>query len=388
MSEPSRPNYERIRQAARSERAKVPQQIDELLKLSPEDQRKRIDRCTVNLRSPEAVDELLRRSREECLRDHRRSHHLAQLALIIAGRISYREDHLGSSRITYDYQALASAQMANASRIASEWDEAYRAMDHAFWVMQQGTGDIHVYARLCALRGSLLKDRRHTSAALADLQVARTLYRQIGDRAELVNVLLNAATVHYQLGELNEARYLNSEAIRLIDEYEDPHLAIIAGCNEALYLTEAGEAKTALKCFRLLPDFAELGVPQDSMLYAYRNWELGRTKLALGYYRGARELLESARSYFEKKKVPFNEALITLDLARLYFEAHKTTRKVYKSATRAIILLRSQDLDPEAWEAVEILARATLRQALDISKIQLCIQVLRGGRVSESVRTC
>ncbi|MEM9291091.1 MAG: hypothetical protein AAGD01_05380 [Acidobacteriota bacterium] len=382
--------YRRIQAAVAQEQSIIEGQIDRLLELSPDKQRERIDRSPKNLRSPSAVQELLRRSQDQRFLDHGEAFRLAQLALLVAGRISGRDPRIGCDQISVDYRALALAHMANARRIGSHWSESYRLMRQAFTLHTQGSGDIDLYARLCSLRASLLKDRRRHEDALVDLHAARTIYRQLGNKRRLIEALLKTVLVHSLLEEYEFAYRVNNDALRLIDEWEDPHLALIGHCNEALCLTELGRPHDALRSLRLAPNLDDIGIKSDSTHQAYLDWEFGKAKLAIGYYRGARELLERARTSFEEKQIPFKQALVTLDLARLYFKAHKTDKAVYRSAYEAVCLLRSQQLDREAWQAVQLLARAVAENVLTLTKIRQCIRVLRGGprRVYDSCLVC
>ncbi|MEM9291584.1 MAG: hypothetical protein AAGD01_07885 [Acidobacteriota bacterium] len=362
--------------------------VDALLRLTPEKQSRRLQLSHIGLRTPVIVEVLLKRAHEQGFLDSDESYSLAKTAFTVATRISGYDDRVGCHQLTWDYQALASAQMANACRIGCWWGSAHENMERAFRLQLLGTGAPRVVAQLCSLRASLYKDSRWYEEALLDLRTARELYEGMGRerKQELAHVLVNIGTVHYQCERFDDAMKANEAAMDHIDERRQKTLLAIASCNRALFLTELGDPATALQSFALIPTFQELGVSTDSILCAYRDWEIGRAHLALQQFGEARAQFDRAIQCFEAKQDPFNKALVMLDLSRLYRAKGEHSADFYRCAREALALLKSQSLDTEAKETTQLLNDALAEEVLTAKAIVRAVRDLRAHRNHQRFR--
>ncbi|MEM9291880.1 MAG: tetratricopeptide repeat protein [Acidobacteriota bacterium] len=367
-----------IEQRIESEWREATKHFERMMREEPEDRERCIRRATQHLRTPAVAEMLLQASHKMGFRNALQSYELARLVLVVAERISGYDPRVGCPLVYTDYQALGLAQMANAARIGCWWGLAEEKMTKAFERYPAGTGIPRVVARLHSLRASLRKDRRQYDEALEDLVIAQELYDEMGNKVDVAKVLLNRGTVLFFQHRFQQAIDANLRALTTIDEWREPALASMSSFNSAACYLELGDLDSALKCCSLLPPLEELGVPRGSMYHGYRIWQLARIQLAKHSFDEARVLLLQALDIFRNRQIPFNEALVLLDLARLLFEeVSPPTDEFFTMAKQAAQLLKQQTFRPEATEVTRLLVETTESRQLSGPQIQLLSQRLK-----------
>ncbi len=109
------------------------------------------------------MEALLRLSFEERYRDPQR-----MLLLALAARLAAEEldpEGLGAGLVA-DFQARAWAEIGNAYRVNEQFDLAEAALGRSQALLEDGTGDILLLARLADIKASLRIDQRWLGEAI------------------------------------------------------------------------------------------------------------------------------------------------------------------------------------------------------------------------------
>ncbi|PYQ57040.1 MAG: hypothetical protein DMF53_23755, partial [Acidobacteria bacterium] len=188
------------------------------------------------------VEVLLRLSFEERYRDPQRMLLLALAARLAAEGLNSAE--LGPGLVA-DFQVRAWAELGNAYRVNEQFDWAETALDHALGLLEDGTGDILLLARLADLEASLRTDQRRLDDAIDLLEVVYDLYYRAGDLHLAGRALMSKGVATHYSGQPREAVYLLQEGLKLIDSTRDPQLTA-TGCQSLIHtLADCGEFQEA-----------------------------------------------------------------------------------------------------------------------------------------------
>ncbi|HYO16832.1 MAG TPA: tetratricopeptide repeat protein [Thermoanaerobaculia bacterium] len=274
---------------------------------------------------------------------------LARCALEVALRLGPEEF---SPRQRGDLIAQAWGALGNAFRAADNLVEAERAFNEAFSVFErQGSGDSAVKARLYTLLASLHGTRRIFTLAFAALDVAYTLYNEIGDRHSAGHTLLKKAIYTHYSGQSEEAIKINRKALALIDLNREPDLLIIALHNELSFLVACGhfgEARRTL--FKYRPHLPNMGKIHTLKL----RWLEGQIDYGLRNLQSAEAAFLEARQGFEEEDLGIAAAMASLDLGLVRMRQHRT-REAGRIATEAAQIFTSLQVPVQAIAAVLLL---------------------------------
>jgi len=124
------------------------------------------------------VEVLLQLSREARHRDPVWMLDLAKRAQEVTERIETTPYGQG---FLYDLRTRARVELANAQRVNKQYGEAESALWSARALMEQGSGDPMLRARLDEVEGSLRKDQHRFIEAGALMDSAHRTYRKIGE---------------------------------------------------------------------------------------------------------------------------------------------------------------------------------------------------------------
>jgi tetratricopeptide (TPR) repeat protein len=192
-------------------------------------------------------------------------------------------------------------------------EEAFAsARDH----LRRGTQNPWEEAVLLDLEGSLRRAQRRFSDAFDLFRQAEKRFRDAGDLHRAGRSLVKLSTVHYFAGEIEEAIAVLHRAVPLIDAEAEPRLRLCAQHNLVDYLTIAGRIPEARRVYgetrALYRDFVEPWVQNR------RKWVRARILLGLGKEELAESLFLAARDGFVAEGIPYDTALVSLELASLY----------------------------------------------------------------------
>ena len=318
----------------------------------------------MSLRGWPRVEALWRLSFEERYRDPQR-----MLVLAIGARLSAEKldpEKIGPGMVA-DFQARAWAELANAYRVNERFDRAEGALDQAQGLLEDGTGDILLLARLADVKASLRIDQRELDEAIDLLKVVYELYYQAGDLHLAGRALVkNGITTHYA-GNPHEAVLLLQRGLKLIDSTRDTQLAA-TGCQSLIHaLVDCGEFQEAGRL--LLESGLRTTFESEPLSLLKLRWVEGKVLAGLGKLGQAERAFEQVRDDFLARERGYDAALVGLELAAVWLrqgktaEAQEITQEIYET-------LRDLGVHQEAFKAVLFLREACRRQAVTLALLR------------------
>jgi tetratricopeptide (TPR) repeat protein len=345
------------------QRSSVPMLWDELSRLRFSQQKLVVEnspRCQVW----GLAEHLLLKSRECWTDDPLRSEELAELAFVVAERLSFTglRERLGN-----DLKAEAWSYVGNSRRIRSDLYGAGLAFREAEKYLTLGSGDPMEAARLLDLESSFERACRNFDSACRLLRGAIELYRKAGERQLEGRALINEANLLRACGKPDASIQVLQRAENLLNPEDDPLLWFLLKKNLLLFLTEAGRTPEAQE---LLPEVRELGRVHASRLERLRLlWTEGLLRKSLGQAELAAEILNQVRDGFVAQGIGYDVALVSLDLAGLYLENGRSN-EARRLATESIPLFTSRGVHREALMAWNLFREAAERDALTLGLVQ------------------
>jgi tetratricopeptide (TPR) repeat protein len=312
------------------------------------------------------VELLMDRSWEASLEDAALAGDLAGLALRLG-------DHLSPSHyrpeLIEDLRARAWIHLGHARCLTSDLAGAEEAFGNAAAHLARGTGDPIERAILLDREASLRRVQRRFAEALDCITKAVGIFLRNGETHRAGRSLVDLSLIHSCTGETKESIEVLTQALELIDAHEDPRTMLCARHNLAGCLAEVGRCSEALRLFRgtraLYHDFP------DAWTQNRRRWLKGRIDHGLGRLGPAETALRAARAGFLAEGIPYDTALVSLDLALLYAE-HGWSAELKRLATEMVPLFASRHIHREALAALSFLQQAleaeqaTLDTTLDV----------------------
>jgi transcriptional regulator with XRE-family HTH domain len=313
----------------------------------PAERRRELVESEPRYQTPELCARICRASLERTSSDLDDALELAQLAVRIAYLLP------GDDELRWEAEGHAWAHVGNARRVANDPKRAAAAFAKSRELRPAGNQPASGYfdeGRALDLEASLQRSQRKFDEALA-----------LHDRALAVScaehlpyVLLNKAFTLEQAGKYEDALGTLAEANRYTDAHTPPRLVFGMRFNEATNLCHLDRHAEAAA---LLPVVRELADP-DSVLDLIRTrWLEGRVALGFGEREEAAAAFEEVRNAFAGRKLPYDMALATLDLAALYLEDGRT-RDVKALAKEMVAIFLAQGVHREAIAAARLFARA------------------------------
>jgi tetratricopeptide (TPR) repeat protein len=279
----------------------------------------------------------------------------AELAVSLAERLGAAAD---DDPATADLQARAWAELGNARRVADDLAGAESDLTRAMESAGCGSGDPLLLARIMDLTASLYKDQRRFDEARRLLDLVYAIYEQEGDTDGTARALISMGISAGYAFEIEESIHLLTRGIALLDGTRDPKLMTIAIHNLIWCLVEHGRPAQAHQLF-----------VQNKALYARfagpievtkSRWLEGRIAAGNGDDAGAETRFLEARARFEEVHLPYEVALVSLDLAALWLKAGRTA-EIRKLIDQTIAIFKARKIRREALGMLLVL-RDALRQ--------------------------
>lgn len=274
-----------------------------------------------------------------------------------------------------DLQARAWAERGNARRIADDLAGAESDLAKALARSGQGTGDPLLLARLMDLTASLYTDQRRFNEALQLLDAVYAIYHKAGDWHAAGRALISKGVSTGYASNVEDAAHLISQGLGLIDPGRDPKLAMAGIHNLISCLVENGQAEQADQLFA--HSRALFSSRLDRLDAVKATWLEGRIAAALGDDERAEQRFVEARTSFEEAELPYDVALVALDMAALSLRAGRTAetrriidetlsifraRKIRREAIGMMLMLREALQKDQATEALLRTVAADLLQ--------------------------
>lgn len=347
----------RCRQSAYEvERSEAPSLCAELLP-HPHERRRLLLLNNARFHTWGLFELLIERSRERSFQDSAEAEALAQLALELAGCLDV--GYYGAERIA-DLRARAWAYTGNAHRIQGDLLGAGEAFERAEAELRRGTREPVERAILLDLRASLLRAERRFDEALAVLEEALSIFLVAGDQHRAGRVLVNMDNIHHHAGTPERGLPLLYRALELIDPLQEPRLVLCAWHNLIDDLAEAGRCMEAQKLLRKAePVYRQNAEPWSA---TRRVWVEGKIARGLGQTERAEALLRAARAGFLTQDLPYDVALVSLELAALCAGQGRTA-EVRQIAAEMLPLFSSRQIHREALAALTLWCRAVEAEA-------------------------
>jgi tetratricopeptide (TPR) repeat protein len=329
-------------------------------------------------RSPRTVAEVERQCKMifESARDLRGHPKIRVLACALA--VSVAEELGEEDAAALGLQARAWAELGNAKRLGSDFEGASQTFSIAYERLREmarrGGRDPLLMARIMDLDASLRNIQRRYDEATQLLAWAHEVYLEHGDEQAAGRVLVHQGAVHGQAEEYEAAVEATLRGLELMDYDRDPE-AYFRGLHNLVYVySSAGhhrEARELLEDGRLLYEVHATGAE----VLAVRVIE-GRIAAGLGEFLSAVRHYTAARDGFADRELPYDAALVSLDLALLWLE-HGNYRALRKILDETLLLFHTLDIERDAVAAVFVLYEAARKQVVTEALVRATAERLR-----------
>lgn len=322
---------------------------------------------------------LLERSAAACLEEPARAQEIADLACMVAERLSASAY---SAALLEDLRGRCWSHIANARRVVADLAGAEEAFERAERHLEQGTEDPMEWARLRSVKASLRRDQRRFAEAEDLLHRAAAAHRRLGEPHELGKVLFSLSLVYVHQGDPGQALETLQKAVALIDDRRDPHLTLAARYNLIDYLAEAGrfmEAQALLARTRAL--FQQHA---NRPLRLRLPWVKGKIAFGLGQLAQAEAAYRAARKGFQEAGDGVDAALVGLELAMVCARQGRTA-EVKELALETLATFEALDVAREALAAALVLRRAAEAEQVSVALLRELTAKMRRSLETSSV---
>ncbi|HSK74903.1 MAG TPA: hypothetical protein VLQ45_00465, partial [Thermoanaerobaculia bacterium] len=279
---------------------------------------------------------------------------LADLALFVVRRVP------GSEAWRSRLQGFAWAFVANARRVANDFDGADHAFARAWELWQAGAGsesDLLPEWRLLDLEASLRREQQRFPEALDLLRRARELCGD--DKLSMARILLKKEHILEQMGDIEGALNTLTEAAPVVQESGDSRLRFLHLFKIANNLWHLGRYSEAAE---RLPKIRDLALQQANELDLVRVlWLTARIQSGQGKAEEATATLEQVRRDFAARDLPYDAALSSLELALLWLKANRTA-EVRELALGMAWIFTSKKIHREAIAALTLFYEAARQE--------------------------
>lgn len=331
---------------------------------------------------------LARESKQAGVSDASRAVELATLGVEVATRVSEWEPC--EEEWLFELRAFAYSHLVNANRIACrirEADTAQRKADQ-WWDKGKSMGDILGYeAEIVSIKAALRSDQGRFEEALALLDTAERIYLAGDPESQDLHLagrtLVLKAYTYEHMGELERALATLRDASPLIDPERDPRLLLCVQHNILNYLARVGRPEDARV---LLPRVRKLSEDLGNDLDLLRlTWTEGLLAEAAGEGREAAELLLAAQAEFVGRRMGYDAALVSLDLAAVYLKEGRMAETA-TLAREMIPIFEAEDIHREALAALAVFQEAALRHRLNADLLSRVARYLEDARTNPELK--
>jgi tetratricopeptide (TPR) repeat protein len=313
---------------------------------------------------------LLERSWKLRHEDPKQMLQLSGLAAEAADRLD--PDKYGAQE-TFDLRARAWGEYANACRVSDDLVQAEGAIGRALELRKQGSCSEPLRARLAELTAGILSHQRQFPAAFQALDLAYTIHRKHGDPQSAARVLVQRGIYTGRSGDPEQGIQILAQALRQIDENEDPKLRFLVLHNILLFRVERGEFRTAsLQLFEMRPLYARHAGAVD--LVKLRAIE-GKIAAGLGELERAERAFQQVRDEFQQRGQVYVAAIAGLELASVWLRQGRTA-EVKRLVLETLEVFRSRYVARESIAALLMLRDALERDRATLELVAMVASVL------------
>ncbi|MEA2561612.1 MAG: hypothetical protein QOH06_3116 [Acidobacteriota bacterium] len=330
----------------------------------PGPERRRLVEEQPRFRALILCDLLLDRSREAGFTDPGTAVELAELAVVVSGRLD--AEHYGEALVE-DAKARAWGHLANAFRIANDLRQAEEALRKAEEHHERGGEDAYLGAEILGFKSSLRNSQGRYMEAAALLDPAIRIYREAKDRHREGRTIIKKASSLSYAGKNAHAIRLVRQGLAKIDIFEEPRLLVSARHNLIGYLNELGRHEEALRALAETRGlYLQLG--EQSILVRLR-WLEGKILWDLGRADEAEIAFREVRDEMIGLSLGLDAALVSLDLAMILLE-RGDTGELKRLAAEMIPMFEARDDHQKALAAFLLLQKAAEAEQITLGLLQ------------------
>ena len=342
------------------EKEAAPKLVAELEELTPERQ-VLVARNSARFQNRAVCELLCEEAVAACSSDGELAVQRASVATLLANSLPRGKYGRG---VVNDVQARAWSVLGHAQRAASRLFDAEEAFRRAGQLVEGGSGDPGQVGRVWYLEAILHHDQRRFDKALELFHRAAQEFGAAGDMHMVACTRIDRARTLRELGDLEGAvRSVRAGRARL-DPERNPRMSLVAKHNLTLYLQELGQTEEATRLIsELLPLHARLGGAIDEVRL---RWLEGKIAHLQGDLERGRAAFEEVRESFIERSMPYDVALVSLDLAAVHLREERFA-DVLRLAGEMLTIFRALDIDREAIAAIYFLERAAAARKVSLT---------------------
>jgi tetratricopeptide (TPR) repeat protein len=332
--------------------------------------------------NPAVISALINRSHEIRYQDAEKMLSFANLARLAADAGS--ADSVESELRLADLRARAWGQYGNALRVSGKPRESEEALATAQRHRNAGTGDPMLRAWLLERQAPLAIFQGRFDDAIEICDEAGEIYRELDESHLLARTKVQKAIATLFSGEAESAVRILNQAIPLIDPEEDPHL-LLAACHNLIHCyIDLDRPEQALQLYSETRElFQEF---EDPLISLRATWQEGQLLRDLGQLQAAETALLRARKGYMERKLAYEAALVSLDLATVYVKLGLVD-KLKRTVLETVPIFHALRVGLETLASLLQLQKVAdqEQQALDlIHNLSSRIEPLRRHRIEES----
>jgi tetratricopeptide (TPR) repeat protein len=284
---------------------------------------------------------------------------ITTLAVSVAGKLD--PETVGGIDAAVDLEAMAWARLGNARRLASDLSGAREALNEAWRLQEEGSGDPLLKAQMIGLDASYIAAMGEFETAVSVLEEALAIYRSAGDLHQEGRILLKmAASIGYVEPE-RALRYVR-EALNLINTTKEPRLELCGQHDLAYFSVDAGRPEEALAILdRTRPLYKQF---PDDWAQLRLHWLEGRIARGLQHFDEAASTLRGVWRTCIEKGLTYDALLVAIELAETYVASGEYLRAA-TFAAEVYPLLAERSLHRHALAAWLVLQEALERSAAE-----------------------
>lgn len=344
------------------------------------EQREMLLRNSRRFRTWGLLELLIDRSIETSIQDSRRGEELGRLALRVAGLAD--ADRYGADRL-HDMKARAWSHIGNALRIQSDLQGADVAFQRGRKHLELGTGDLFELALFLDLEASLRRGQRRFPEATRLLKRAITLFSKLDDSHRVGRSLVNLSLIFLYSERWEESIPLLHRAMELIEPETEPRLLLTAKHNLIFALTSQGHFLEAQRAYcKALPLYRAF---PDAWTQNRHEWIQGRIARGLGQLEEAELHFIAARDGFLAEEIPYDTALVALELALVYAEQGRSA-DLKQLAAGLVPVFTSRQIHREALVAFAFFQRAVEAERAEVKVVERVMEFLHKVRYTPELR--
>lgn len=308
------------------------------------------------------------------LEEPRRAESLLRLALDVAEQLDPREYGPGAVE---GAKTRGWSHLGNALRVLGEWHQAELAFQTAELFFSRSWLDPVDEGRLLAFKANLRRAQRRFDEALELLDAAIAVFREVNEPHFQGRVWMNKGLALQYKGDVQDAIECFRTSLVLLDSQREPRLIAMSQLNLVGCLQDSGRISEAAT---LIPEVRRMAeeVGKRSDLLRLR-WTEGKVAAAMGRPAEAEAAFLEVREELLADALAFDGALVSLDLAALYFKEGRLD-ETKKLAAEVVPVFRSREVYREALAALIVFQRAAEMEQLTLGLVDEISDYLRRAR--------